>query len=99
MQLLFIVVGVDIVKLLGYKVGDKIIIFYGLGSVLFNNYDDYFFIILGIVKKIGMFVDKVVYVILQGFEEVYIGFKYLFILMLGCKFVDKVNEYEYEYDE
>ena len=98
-QPLSTVIGADIAKSLGYKVGDKIIISHGLGSVSFNNHDDHPFTISGIVKKTGTPVDKAVYVTLQGLEEAHTGPKHSPTSMLGRKPADKANEHEHEHDE
>jgi len=98
-QPLSTVVGADIAKSLGYKVGDKIIISHGLGSVSFNNHDDHPFTISGIVKKTGTPVDKAVYVTLQGLEEAHTGPKHSSTSMLGRKSADKAKEHEHEHDE
>ncbi|NOH57052.1 ABC transporter permease [Alteromonas sp. 07-89-2] len=96
-QPLSTVVGADIAKSLGYKVGDKIIISHGLGSVSFNNHDDHPFTISGIVKKTGTPVDKAVYVTLQGLEEAHTGPKHSPTSMLGRKPADKAKEHEHEH--
>tara|TARA_B100000408_G_scaffold3549_1_gene2919 strand:- start:406 stop:1725 length:1320 start_codon:yes stop_codon:yes gene_type:complete len=97
-QPLSTVIGADIAKSLGYKVGDKIIISHGLGSVSFNNHDDHPFTISGIVKKTGTPVDKAVYVTLQGLEEAHTGPKHSPTSMLGRKSADKANEHEHEHE-
>ncbi len=97
-QPLSTVVGADIAKSLGYKVGDKIIISHGLGSVSFNNHDEHPFTISGIVKKTGTPVDKAVYVTLQGLEEAHTGPKHSPTSMLGRKSADKANEHEHEHE-
>ena len=97
-QPLSTVVGADIAKSLRYKVGDKIIISHGLGSVSFNNHDDHPFTISGIVKKTGTPVDKAVYVTLQGLEEAHTGSKHSPTSMLGRKSADKANEHEHEHE-
>ncbi len=96
-QPLSTVIGADIAKSLGYKVGDKIIISHGLGSVSFNNHDDHPFTISGIVKKTGTPVDKAVYVTLQGLEEAHTGPKHSPTSMLGRKPADKAKEHEHEH--
>ena len=96
-QPLSTVVGADIAKSLEYKVGDKIIISHGLGSVSFNNHDDHPFTISGIVKKTGTPVDKAVYVTLQGLEEAHTGPKHSPTSMLGRKPADKAKEHEHEH--
>ncbi|CAA0319678.1 putative permease [Alteromonas alvinellae] len=97
-QPLSTVVGADIAKSLRYKVGDKIIISHGLGSVSFNNHDDHPFTISGIVKKTGTPVDKAVYVTLQGLEEAHTGSKHSPTSILGRKPADKAKEHEHEHE-
>ena len=104
-QPLSTVVGADIAESLGYKVGDKMIISHGLGSVSFNNHDDHPFTISGILGKTGTPVDKAVYVTLQGLEEAHTGPKHSPTSLLGRKSVEKVHqvanehEHEHEHDE
>jgi putative ABC transport system permease protein len=95
-QPLSTVVGADIAKSLGYKVGDEIIISHGLGNVSFNNHDAHPFTISGILKKTGTPVDKAVYVTLQGLEEAHTGPKHSPTSMLGRKSADKENEHEHD---
>ena len=97
-QPLSTVVGADIAKSLGYKVGDEIIISHGLGNVSFNNHDDHPFTISGIIKKTGTPVDKAVYVTLQGLEKAHTGPKHSPTSMLGRKSADKANEHEHEHE-
>ena len=97
-QPLSTVVGADIAKSLGYKVGNEIIISHGLGNVSFNNHDAHPFTISGILKKTGTPVDKAVYVTLQGLEEAHTGPKHSPTSMLGRKPADKANEHEHEHE-
>lgn len=43
-----------------------------MGVVSFYNYDELFFIIIGILVLIGILVDKIVYVLLVGIEVMYL---------------------------
>ena len=56
------VIGADVAAALGYKLGDRVIIAHGLGSVSFLEHDDKPFRIAGILVKTGTPVDRTVHV-------------------------------------
>jgi putative ABC transport system permease protein len=69
------VVGADVANALGYKLGDKIVIAHGLGSVSFVEHDDKPFRIAGILRKTGTPVDRTVHVSLEAIEAIHIDWQ------------------------
>ncbi len=67
------VIGADVAKKLGYKVGDKIVIAHGTGAVSFTNHDQSPFTITGILAPTGTPVDKTVHVSLAGIEAMHLA--------------------------
>lgn len=69
------VIGADVAKSLGYKVGDKIVIGHGLGSVSFLEHDDKPFQVAGILAKTGTPVDRTVHVGLNAIEAIHVDWQ------------------------
>jgi len=69
------VIGADVAKKLGYKVGDKIILSHGLVSANFAEHDDKPFTVVGILNKTGTPIDQTVHVSLAGIEAIHIDWK------------------------
>jgi putative ABC transport system permease protein len=69
------VVGAEVARALGYKVGDAIVIGHGLGSVSFVAHDDKPFRISGVLAKTGTPVDRTVHVSLEAIEAIHIGWE------------------------
>lgn len=69
------VVGADVAKALGYKVGDPIIVSHGLGSVSFVAHDDKPFRVSGILEKTGTPVDRTVHMSLEAIEAIHIDWQ------------------------
>jgi len=69
------VVGADVARELGYKVGDKIIVAHGLGSVGFVQHDDKPFRVSGILEKTGTPVDRTVHVSLEAIEAIHVDWQ------------------------
>jgi putative ABC transport system permease protein len=65
------VIGADVAKALGYKVGDPIVVAHGLGSVSFVEHQDKPFRVSGILAKTGTPVDRTVHVSLQAIEAIH----------------------------
>lgn len=66
------VMGADVAKVLGYKIGDEIEITHGLGHAGFSTHKDRPFHIVGILAKTGTPVDRTVHVSLEGLEAVHV---------------------------
>ena len=65
------VVGADVAKTLGYRLGQEIVISHGIGEVSFEDHADKPFRIAGILKKTGTPVDRTVHVSLEGIEAMH----------------------------
>ncbi|GAA0853107.1 ABC transporter permease [Aliiglaciecola litoralis] len=60
--------GADVAKQLGFKIGDKIVLSHGLGSVSFSHHDHAPFVVSGILAATGTPIDKTIHISLQGAE-------------------------------
>lgn len=69
------VLGADVAARLGYKVGDKIVIGHGLGSVSFLEHEDKPFRVAGILAKTGTPVDRTVHVSLEAIEAIHVDWQ------------------------
>jgi putative ABC transport system permease protein len=69
------VIGADVAKVLGYKVGDQVIIEHGLGQVGFSRHEDKPFHIAGVLAKTGTPVDRTVHVSLEGMEAIHLDWR------------------------
>lgn len=69
------VIGADVAKALGYKVGDPIVVAHGLGSVSFVEHEDKPFRVVGILEKTGTPVDRTVHVSLEGIEAIHVDWQ------------------------
>jgi len=67
------VIGADVAKALGYKVGDPIVVAHGLAS--FSKHDTYPFRVTGILEKTGTPVDRTVIVSLRAIEAIHVDWK------------------------
>ena len=69
------VIGADVAAELGYKVGDKIVVAHGVGSVSFLEHDDKPFHVSGILAKTGTPVDRTVHVSLEAIEAIHVDWQ------------------------
>ena len=69
------VIGADVARALGYKVGDPIVIAHGLGRVSFVEHDDKPFRVAGILAKTGTPVDRTVHVSLEAIEAIHVDWQ------------------------
>jgi len=67
--------GADVAKKLNSKIGDKINIVHGSNADMGIEHDDISFELSGILKKTGTPIDKLVFISLQGYELVHLGWK------------------------
>ena len=74
-HLLDVVIGAEVAKTLGYKIGQSLVISHGLGSTSFSNHDDKPFVISGILKPTGTPVDRTIHVELGAIEAIHIGWE------------------------
>jgi putative ABC transport system permease protein len=69
------VIGADVARELGYKVGDPIVVAHGMGSVSFVEHDDKPFRVAGILAKTGTPVDRTVHVSLGAIEAIHVDWE------------------------
>ena len=69
------VIGADVAAELGYKVGDRIIVAHGVGSISFVEHEDKPFRVSGILKKTGTPIDRTVHVSLEAIEAIHIDWQ------------------------
>lgn len=75
MDLFDAVIGSDVAEALGYKVGDKIIVAHGVGSISFIEHEDKPFRVSGILAKTGTPIDRTVHVSLEAIEAIHIDWQ------------------------
>lgn len=66
------VLGAEVARKLGYKLGDKIIIAHGAGATSFAMHDDKPFHVVGILQPTGTPLDRTVHVPLEGIEAIHV---------------------------
>jgi putative ABC transport system permease protein len=69
------VLGADVARTLGYKLGDKIVLAHGLGSVSFVEHNDKPFVVAGILEKTGTPVDRTIHVSLEAIEAIHVDWQ------------------------
>lgn len=69
------VIGADVAKKLGYKIGTEIIIAHGISDVGFSRHDNLPFKVVGILAPTGTPVDKTVHVSLEAIEAIHVGWE------------------------
>jgi putative ABC transport system permease protein len=69
------VLGAEVARELGYKMGDPIVIAHGAGSVSFVEHDDKPFAVAGVLKPTGTPVDRTIHVSLEGIEAIHIDWQ------------------------
>ena len=67
--------GAEVARKLGYKIGDKVVIAHGAGEVSFIEHDDKPFKVVGILEATGTPVDRTVHVSLEGIEAIHVGWE------------------------
>jgi len=70
-----VVIGTDVAGTLGYKVGDRIVVAHGVGSVSFVEHEDKPFRVSGILKKTGTPVDRTLHVSLDAIEAIHVDWQ------------------------
>ncbi len=69
------VLGSDVAKQLGYKIGSEIVIAHGISDVGFSRHDNLPFQVVGILAPTGTPVDKTVHVSLEAIEAIHVGWE------------------------
>lgn len=67
------VIGADVAKAMGYKLGDPIVVAHGLAS--FTKHDEHPFRVAGIMDKTGTPIDRTVVVSLQAIEAIHVDWQ------------------------
>jgi putative ABC transport system permease protein len=70
-----VVIGADVASKLGYKVGDRIVVAHGVGSVSFVEHEDKPFRVSGILARTGTPVDKTLHVSLEAIEAIHVDWQ------------------------
>jgi putative ABC transport system permease protein len=69
------VLGADVAKQLGYRIGTPIVVAHGLGRVSFAEHDDKPFRVVGILARTGTPVDRTVHVSLEAITAIHIDWQ------------------------
>jgi putative ABC transport system permease protein len=69
------VLGAEVARALGYKLGDPIVISHGLGNVSFAKHDDKPFRVAGILARTGTPVDRTVHVSLEAITAIHVDWQ------------------------
>jgi len=69
------VLGADVARDLGYRVGDRIALAHGLAATSFAMHDDKPFTVTGILRRTGTPVDRTVHVGLAGIEAIHLDWQ------------------------
>ena len=69
------VIGAEVAHVLGYRVGDSIVVDHGVGQVGFASHTDKPFRVSGILARTGTPVDRTVHVSLAGIEAIHIDWR------------------------
>jgi putative ABC transport system permease protein len=70
-----VVLGADVAKTLGYRLGDSIVVAHGLGHVSFAEHQDKPFHVAGILAKTGTPIDRTLHVSLEAITAIHIGWQ------------------------
>ena len=69
------VLGAEVARKLGYRLGQAIVIAHGAGKVSFSQHDNLPFTVVGILAPTGTPVDRTVHVPLAGIEAIHYGWQ------------------------
>ncbi|MBM3566834.1 MAG: ABC transporter permease, partial [Alphaproteobacteria bacterium] len=69
------VIGADVAKELGYRLGQAVVIAHGLGAAELSRHDDKPFRVAGILAKTGTPVDRTVHVGLEAIEAIHVDWR------------------------
>jgi putative ABC transport system permease protein len=70
-----VVLGAEVARKLGYRLGERIVVSHGLGSIGNQDHDDRPFRVAGILASTGTPVDRGLYVSLAGIEAMHIDWR------------------------
>ena len=69
------VIGADVARTLGYRLGQEIVVSHGLGRQGFSDHKDKPFRVAGILAKTGTPVDRTVHVSLEAIEAIHVDWR------------------------
>ncbi len=69
------VLGAQVAKNLGYRLGDSIHLAHGIGQTQFSLHDERAFNIVGILKPTGTPIDHALYINLEGMEAIHLNWR------------------------
>ncbi len=70
-----VVLGYEVARKLGYKLGDQVVLAHGIGNTSFSLHDDKPFTVVGILEATGTPVDQSLHVSLRGIEAIHVDWK------------------------
>ncbi|NLC23667.1 FtsX-like permease family protein [Oxalobacter vibrioformis] len=70
-----VVIGADVARALGYKVGSQIVLSHGSGGISMTDHTDKPFVVTGILEKTGTPVDRTLHIGLDGMEAIHLGWE------------------------
>jgi len=70
-----VVLGAEVARLLGYDIGDEVVIAHGAGTTSFSRHDDKPFRVSGILAPTGTPIDRTLQISLEGFEAIHVGWE------------------------
>ncbi len=74
-DVLDLVLGAEVAKILGYHLGDELVLAHGIARTSFSIHDDKPFKVVGILEPTGTPVDQTLHVSLQGIEAIHIDWQ------------------------
>jgi len=70
-----VVLGYEVAKKLGYKLGDKVVLAHGVSTINLLKHDDKPFVVVGILSPTATPVDRTLHISLAGMEAIHIDWK------------------------
>lgn len=74
-QLFEVVIGAEVARQLGYKLGDKLALSHGQGPEALASHEDLPFEVVGLLARTGTPVDRTLHVSLQALEAIHLGWQ------------------------
>lgn len=66
-----VVLGAQVAEILGYQIGDPVVVSHGVKTTLYSDHKDKPFRVSGILKRTGTPVDRSLHITLEGVEEMH----------------------------
>ena len=70
-----VVLGSEVAKKLGYRLGDSLTLAHGIAATSFSKHDDRPFTVVGVLASTGTPVDQTLHVRLQGIEAIHVDWR------------------------